>query len=236
MATILCDLDGTLLVRTKDARPGETLPKRAAINRALADEFDLPEVDFLHGMVHGLTDWLIAENAVRSHRSDVTIDGPTWQRICARAEAVFDPQAAGSVPVYRALDGVPDTLAALRAAGYHLGIVTGNVSFFALFKLEQAGIDRGLFDGVVAFGDHGRERHHIVRAAVARAGGEPLVVLGDTEHDLAGARKAGLPFLGTGAVGLRRENVVGHVGCDWVADLRDSGVVVGAVGGLLGRG
>lgn len=230
MAIILCDLDGTLLEKRPDPTGGAPTPKRRAINQALADEFGLSGIDFRQGMVHGLTDWLIAEGAVRAHRPDAQIDGPAWHRVCARAEAAFKPAAPGDQPHYRALPGVPDTLLALKAAGHTLGMVTGNVSFFALDKLVHAGIDRALFDGPCAFGDHGRERDQIVRLAMARAGGGALVVLGDTVHDLAGARAGGLPFLGVGTNGLQAADLEPTSDdARWVRDLADAAAVLAAI-------
>ncbi len=85
MATILCDLDGTLLVKVRPDPPGFVAPKRAAINRALAEVCDVPAVDFIQGLEHGLTDWLIAERAVRVHVPEFVLDGPTWMAVVARA-------------------------------------------------------------------------------------------------------------------------------------------------------
>jgi len=232
MPTILCDLDGTLLLKSERDSTRPT-PKRAAVNAALAAEYDLPDIDFRQGMVHGLTDWLIAEGALRTHRPEASIDGPAWQRIIARAEALFRPEEPGDQPYYHRLPGVPDTLHALKAAGHRLGIVTGNVGLFALDKLVHAGIDRALFDGPCAFGDHGRERHHILRTAVARAGGgEPLVVLGDTVHDLAGAQAAEMPFVGVGTTGLCEQDLAGASNATWIADLADADATLAAVAGL----
>ncbi len=239
MATILCDLDGTLLVKARRDPPGFVAPKRAAINRALAEVCDAPAVDFSLGLEHGLTDWAIAERAVRLQRPEFALDGPIWQAVVARAEAVFAPGVPGGEAVYRRLPGVPEVLVALRSAGHVLGVVTGNVSFFALYKLREAGIDLGLFEGPSAFGDHGREREQIVRTAVARSSGGPFVVLGDTVHDHAGAAAVGLPFLGTGAMGLRREDVVVRDGppAAWVPDLGNVEAVVEQVAELgVGEG
>ncbi|MEZ4386951.1 MAG: haloacid dehalogenase-like hydrolase [Candidatus Krumholzibacteriia bacterium] len=233
MATILCDLDGTLL-RKRDL-PGADRPtaKRRAINQALAEAFHLPDVDFRQGMVDGLTDWRIAEGAVQAWRPEAVIDGPAWQRICARAEALFTPFQPGDEPRYARLPGIPRTLQALRDAGHRLGIVTGNVSFFAVDKLVHAGIDRALFDGPCGFGDHGRERHQIVRLAAARAGADAvLVVLGDTVHDLEGAQAVGLPFLGVGTSGLCAADLGEASGAGWIANLADADAALEAIAAL----
>jgi phosphoglycolate phosphatase-like HAD superfamily hydrolase len=246
MATILCDLDGTLLMKASLDPPGVVSPKRAALNQALAEVCAAPSVDFRQGMEHGLTDWQISERAVQVQRPQATIDAELWGRIRARAEALFVPQRplAGQ-PVYRALPGVPSTLLALRRAGHRLGLVTGNLALFALFKLDEAGIDRSLFEGPAAFSDHGRRRADILRTALALAGSpDPaaaggFVVLGDTVHDQAGAATVGLPFLGTGTMGLREEDLRKGPDPDlpsaWVPDLGDAGAVLAAVAGLIER-
>jgi len=235
MATILCDLDGTLLVKTHRDPPDSPGPKRLALNRALAEVCDCPGVDFVQGMVHGLTDWLIAEKAVQVHKPDFKLDGPTWQAVVGRAQAVFMPPAPGAEPLYEKLPGIPETLMALKKAGHTLGIVTGNVAFFALYKLDQVGLDRGLFNGPVGFGDHGREREHILRLAMARSEDPAMVVLGDTVHDHAGARAVGLPFLGTGSMGLEERELQGAEGAavGWVADLSEVETVIKLVDSLV---
>lgn len=240
MAIILCDLDGTLLVKPHRDPPGTVSPKRAAINRALAEVCAAPGVDFSAGLQHGLTDWQISERAVCLVRPRTCIDSAAWRRVIARAWAVFAPPADGTPPVYHRLPGVPEVLHALREAGHVLGIVTGNVSFFARFKLAQAGLDQDLFTGPQAFGDHGRQRADILRAALGGGVADGVVVLGDTVHDLAGARAVGLPFLGTGAMGLTRAQVIDTAPADaatppaaWVPDLGDPAAVVRAVGMLV---
>jgi phosphoglycolate phosphatase-like HAD superfamily hydrolase len=235
MAIVLCDIDGTLLIKLASEQPGQQTPKRRAINQALAEEFSLPGVDFRQGIEHGLTDWRIAENAVRCHRPGATIDGSTWQRICARAEARFERHVPGHDPHYAPLPGVPATLLAMREAGHVLGLVTGNVSFFGLDKLAHVGLDRGLFTGPCGFGDHGRERRDIVRLAAARApAGEPLIVLGDTRNDLIGAQEAGLPFLGVGTTGLQASDLAAAPRARWLGDLASPPAVLSAIDELVG--
>jgi len=238
VTTILCDLDGTLLVKVRPDPPGMVSPKRAAINRALAEVCDVPAVDFSQGLVHGLTDWQISERALQVCRPGARIDAETWRAVVARAAEVFTPAFADlAEPLYRPLPGVPAVLHALRAAGHRLGVATGNVSFFARFKIAQAGIDLAVFDGPSAFGDHGRERVEILRAALALGERSPTVVLGDTVWDRAGAAAAQLPFLATGAMGLAREQVHDEPvsAAAWVANLSDIDAVAAAVERLAAR-
>lgn len=236
MAIILCDIDGTLLAKTRpdtDARPS---PRRRAINGALAAVCEAPGVDFQRAVVSGLTDWQIAEQAVRAVRPGFDLDGDTWRLVVARAEALFDAATPPGGPLYGALPGVPAVLHALRGDGHVLGIVTGNLPFFGYNKLAQAGIDAALFLGPTAFGDHARERAHLVRLAMAKAGcgAAPVLVLGDTARDRAGAVAAGAAFLGVGTTGMERAVALGDDGAraDWLADLGDTEAVRRAVAGL----
>ncbi len=244
MATILCDLDGTLLRRSASAWQDRPTPKRAALNAALSELAGGRAVDYRHGIEDGLTDWLICERALRTVAPEAVLDADAWRQVVARAEALLAPPPAGSSPVYAPLPGVPGVLDALRAAGHTLGLATGNLAVFALHKLQQAGIDRGLFTGPVGFGDHGRERAQILRTAVARAGAPadggaegPLVVLGDTRHDRAAAAAVGLPFLGVGTTGLRAGDVDARPDSPaaFLDDLADADAVLAGVARVTGR-
>ncbi len=225
MAIVLCDIDGTLLHKTRPDTDAQPSPRRAAINGALAEVCEAPGADFQRAVVSGLTDWQIAEAAVQAIRPGFDLDGDTWRRVVARAEALFDPATPPGGPLYGPLPGVPEVLCALRDDGHVLGIVTGNLPFFGYNKLAQAGIDAAMFTGPTAFGDHARERGRLVRLAMAKAGPDAaaVLVLGDTARDRDGAVDAGAAFLGVGTTGMTRAVAVGDDGAraDWLADLGD---------------
>jgi len=165
MATILCDLDGTLLRRPAAAWQDRPTPKRAALNAALSELTGGRAVDYRHGIEDGLTDWLICERALRTAAPDAVLDADAWRQVVARAEALLAPPPAGSSPVYAPLPGVPGVLDALRAAGHTLGLATGNIAVFALHKLAQAGIDRGLLrDLYIVIGDRQEDGGWVVRS------------------------------------------------------------------------
>ena len=241
MATVLCDLDGTLLVKNRPDPTGSVAPKRAAINRALAEVCGVPDVDFTLGIEHGLTDWQIAERALRVRRPGFSLDGPLWQRVVARAEAVFAPESSAGEPVYGCLPGVPAVLHALRDAGHVLGLVTGNLAFFALYKLRSAGIDAAQFTGPVglrrprprAGADRARGHGAVRRRATGgagrygarpgRGGGGGAAVPGDRGHGAVargcrrGARAAG--GMGTRPRGCRACSGL-RGGAGWIDRLR----------------
>ncbi|MBL9127467.1 MAG: HAD family hydrolase [Verrucomicrobiales bacterium] len=103
----------------------------------------------------------------------------------------------------RVLPGVREALRALRAMEEPpvLGLLTGNVRLGAELKLRHYGLWEEFSLG--AFADDAEDRNRI--AAIARdrgsewvgrpLGGEEVLVVGDTHHDIACARAIGAPCL-----------------------------------------
>ncbi len=94
------------------------------------------------------------------------------------------------------LPGVRDLLTGLRARGYLLGLLTGNVEAIALAKMERAGLAE-----FFQFGGYGYEfedRADVVRSALTQlasiSGSESsiAVVVGDTPLDVEAAKVHGL--------------------------------------------
>jgi phosphoglycolate phosphatase-like HAD superfamily hydrolase len=177
----LFDLDSTLL--------------RLAVNReVLAEALDiatgvpglLDRIDF-----NGHTDrWLCTEAA--------RVAGLATEGLYARYERAYTEilRAALATLPDTALPGAAALLAALAARDdVVLGLATGNTRRNAALKLAHAGLDawfgappRG------GFGDVHEERADLVRAGARACGhvdGDRLVVVGDTVHDVRGARAAG---------------------------------------------
>ncbi len=94
------------------------------------------------------------------------------------------------------LPGIPALLASLEQRGdVIVGLLTGNIREAARIKLEEFGLGF-LADRPGGFGDDGRERAEVARAAGRRTaewGVQPhhVVVVGDTEHDVTAARVIG---------------------------------------------
>lgn len=130
----------------------------------------------------------------------------------------------------RVYDGVPEQLAALRAAGVRLAVATSKPEVFAGPICERFGLTPYL-EGVFGapLDDVPSTKADVIAAALAAlepAG--PVVMVGDREHDAHGAAAHGLPCLGV-AWGYAQEReledagVVGTVRD--VADLADSVLV-----------
>jgi phosphoglycolate phosphatase-like HAD superfamily hydrolase len=100
---------------------------------------------------------------------------------------------------YRPVGDVHGVVAQLRARGASVGIGTGNVREGAALKLKSAGL-LDLFD--LARGGYGSDaeaRDEVLRIALARTGGVsagPVVVVGDTEHDVSAGRAIGARVVG----------------------------------------
>lgn len=91
----------------------------------------------------------------------------------------------------RVLPGVLELLAALQTRKHTLGLVTGNYQETGLMKLEAAGIDTTPFVAN-AWGTDGNVRGDLPPHAISQHGiNEPVVLFGDTVHDVTSGHGAG---------------------------------------------
>ena len=82
-------------------------------------------------------------------------------------------------------------LTALQHGNHTLGLVTGNYKETGLMKLDAAGIDTAPFVAN-AWGTDGNVRADLPPYAIAQHGiDEPVVLLGDTVHDVTSGHGAG---------------------------------------------
>jgi phosphoglycolate phosphatase len=127
--------------------------------------------------------------------------------------------------------GVTELLARLRADGHMLGLVTGNLKPIAERKMEAIGIWQ--YFTVGGFGsDPHKQRSELVTLAMQRAGytdhKELVVVIGDTEKDMAAAKGAHAGLAVGVANGLRPAKELVDAGADVVLDdFVDTEAVVG---------
>jgi len=95
---------------------------------------------------------------------------------------------------YRKIGSVREGVIALRVAGATVGLGTGNVRRGAEAKLRSAGLD-DLFDmDLGGYGDDGDDRETLLRVGALRCdptGELPVLVVGDTPHDVRAARAIG---------------------------------------------
>lgn len=95
----------------------------------------------------------------------------------------------------RSFPGVKEAVAAIREAGYRLGIVTSKIGANARRELRSCGLD-GLFDALVGATDVAHPKPHpepVLRGldAIGCAADETLLV-GDSVYDLEAGRAAGV--------------------------------------------
>jgi phosphoglycolate phosphatase-like HAD superfamily hydrolase len=137
----------------------------------------------------------------------------------------------------RVLPGVEELLDTLRAhGGVYLGLVTGNLERGAHAKLERFGLDRYFEDGGYSSDDEDRAtiariaRERLERRHGLRLAPERIVVVGDTELDVACARANGFRSVAVGTGGATAERMTSW-GCDaWLEDLADARAAWAAFG------
>lgn len=139
----------------------------------------------------------------------------------------------------RLLPGVPDAMAALVAAGWELGVLSGGARVVSTAKLAAAGLD-GFF-GVGAFGDEHEDRAALVPVALDaghRAHGtripvERVVLVGDTPRDITAARRAGCGVVAVATGRYGPDELAAHGPDAVLRDLSDPVALVRACEGAL---
>lgn len=184
---VLLDLDGTLL---------DTIPDLAtAANGMLADlgARVLPQADIATFVGKG------TENLVRRCLADARTGLPVDDDTVARALAIFNRHYhAVNGREARLYPGVLEGLAALRAQGLRLAVVTNKPTEFTLPLLEHSGL--APWFGVVVCGDtcpRKKPDPEPLLHACALLGCAPgrALAIGDSVNDALAARAAGIPVL-----------------------------------------
>jgi phosphoglycolate phosphatase len=179
---VLFDLDGTLV----DSSPGIHAAVRYAAAALGRPEPTAPQ---LRGMVGPpLQDGF------------ALVLGVPVAEVPRAVAAYREHYAAGALLQASVHDGVPDLLAALRAAGATLAVATSKPEPFAVRLLEHTGllpafasVHGATMDGLV------RHKDQVVAAALAaHPDGRDPVLVGDRSHDVLGAAAHGLPCIGAG--------------------------------------
>ena len=98
------------------------------------------------------------------------------------------------------MKGAERTLAALRARGARIWLLSNAQSCFTVPELRRLGLYEGVFDGIFLSSDFGcrKPSSAFFRAALERAGVEPaeaLMIGNDPEADIRGAAAAGMASL-----------------------------------------
>jgi phosphoglycolate phosphatase len=202
-APLIFDLDDTLI---------ESFPTYARLHQQVAREMGLPVP---------AREALVAYGATWEETLGALWPGADLEAFMRRYDEIANDHP------YPAISGAPATLAALRAAGHSLWIVTKRSRRRLFDRLAQAGIDTALFDGIFPAEAQPRIKPHPdCFAPVWEALGglhHSAVYVGDRHEDRHAAEAAGIGFYAvlTGpevSVGFPGD-LPGHAVLQTVADL-----------------
>ncbi len=228
---VLFDIDGTL-VDTAGAG-------RVALQESFRSVFDLDEIAGAVSRVRfgGKTDPAIISELAREAEIPAGEIEARYTRLqeaylaALRAELKrLDPRRRvmpGVRPLLELLAGRPDVL---------LGLVTGNIEEGARAKLEAFGLNRYFVDG--GFSSDHPERNEIARIAhqrLSRRAGfrfpaDRVMIVGDTELDIACARANGFRAIAVESGFVPRERLLAAGPDALFADLTDAGPVLASMG------
>lgn len=207
------DVDGTLLLTEGAAREAFSL----AVGDRLGVEDDLADIAFA-----GRTEPLILADILAKHRIalDPEAEARFWDCVFERIRERLRPGRG------RVLAGVHRLLDAIAAEPrWVVGLLTGNMTEMARIKLGHYGLWGRFAFG--AFGEMAADRDTLARDLawrIERDYGLPpsrCIVVGDTEHDVACARAAGMRVIAV-ASGFRRLEELDRAAPDLLlADLAD---------------
>ncbi len=222
---ILWDIDGTLL---STGGAGRHALERAA--GAVIGIDDVPQV-----RMSGKTDQrIIREILAAANVPDDRIDA-----LLVEAMAVAVETLASSTDwikrdgtVHPGVATLIDRLA--HTPGVRQSLVTGNLAQNARVKVATFGLDRHIDFEVGAYGNDHHDRNELVPLALARVeelrgetyAPDEVWIIGDTEHDLACARAAGVRCLLVGTNWDGHNDVNGLDADAYVRDLSDVDAVL----------
>jgi phosphoglycolate phosphatase-like HAD superfamily hydrolase len=226
---VLFDIDGTLLTGPGRSPTPGMVAMDASAHRMTGHAGLHQRVEFA-----GRTDRQIARDLLLAGgRGD-----PTEEEVASLIETYLEALERGvRQRAYRPLGQVREAVEALRGRGAVVGLGTGNVVRGARVKLESAGL-LDLFDlSLGGYGDDADSRDGLLRVGARRcdpAGRLPVVVVGDTPHDVRAALAIEARCIAV-TTGFYDEQVLRASGADDVIDVLDAGIV-GRLERMLGAG
>jgi phosphoglycolate phosphatase-like HAD superfamily hydrolase len=227
VSLLLFDIDGTLLLSGGAGVRAMTM--------AFEQVFGVAEA-FATSDVAGRTDTFLLARALQDAGVPDTPDHHARFRaayVAILRDEIRKP-ARGRSGLMPGVAPLLDTLAA--QASIHLALLTGNFEDAAYTKLAHFGIDRFFSWG--AFGEESHDRNELARVAkrraLARAGAastlEPIVVIGDTPHDIACARAINARVVAVATGSYSREQLAAAGADVTLHDLSDTARVLGLLG------
>jgi phosphoglycolate phosphatase-like HAD superfamily hydrolase len=185
---LLFDIDGTLLLTGGVGK--------IAFEEAFEEIFEVPDA---WGSIdpHGKTDPAIFDEVAQRVLGRLLSPGE-FDLLMERYEEIFEG-CIQQAPQFELMPGVIEILEHLsRDPDIFLALATGNFERAGRMKLQRGGVEHYFQTG--GFGNDARERDKILLTAVdyseelakKRFEKNRIFVIGDTEHDIAAAKKAGL--------------------------------------------
>lgn len=185
---LLFDIDGTLLLTGGAGK--------VAFEEAFEEIFEVPSV-WKNLDPHGKTDPAIFDEVARRELGRLLTPGE-FDLLMERYEEIFEARILES-PRFELMPGVPKILEHLSGdPDIFLALATGNFEGAGRMKLRRGGVEHFFQTG--GFANDARERDKILLTAVSYAEElarkkfekQRIFVIGDTEYDIAAAKKAGL--------------------------------------------
>ena len=216
---LLFDIDGTLL------DPKDSCPR--FLEQAVREVFGI-SISMDGFVVAGKTDWQILTEVMRlAGLSDGEINAKRSAEFAAYAR-IYAVQGKDVGMV--ALPGVNALLDRLVGhPEFALGLVTGNIHNIVPYKLRSAGLDPSVF-AFGAFGDDHMDRNRLPGIALERykemqgsqVKKENVLVIGDTQRDIACARNYGLKAMCVATGQYSYLDLAGHHPDYLLEDLADT--------------
>lgn len=206
---LLFDIDGTLV---DTGRAGTR-----ALDKVFFNLFGLRDA-FKGIRMAGKTDIQIIRECLRVHGIPDSIDeinGVVRMYIDLLTEEIENPWRS-------VMPGVVDLLETLKADGFPIGLLTGNIETGARIKLDSFGLDQYFSAG--AFGSDHEDRDMLLPIAVERFSAlginvspEKCIVIGDTPRDVRCARVHGASCIAVSTGSYNREALM-EAGADLVLE------------------
>jgi phosphoglycolate phosphatase len=217
---LLFDIDGTLL-QVDDAT-------RQAINKTFAEIFNLNDPR-QNVAFQGRTDLAIFRDVALALLGRPITDREMRQVVARYLELL--PGELERCP-FRVMPGITELLFVLAA---RKDIILG-LEPAAYLKLERAGIDSHFPVG--GFGSDSEDRTELIRVAIARARSldhhtipdRNIFVIGDSPHDIAAGRKAGVNTIAVGTGSIPADKLLAESPMCLLPDLSDVTFFLSCVG------
>ena len=199
---LLFDIDGTLLLTGGAGK--------LAFEEAFEELFEIPD-SWGDLDPHGKTDPAIFDEVAQRKLGRLLTPGE-FDLLMELYEELFEAYIQRS-PRFELMPGVVEILEHLvKDPTVFLALATGNFEGAGHVKLKRGNIDHYFQTG--GFGNDAREREKILLAAVAYSeelarksfAKENIFVIGDTEYDIAAAKKAGLKSIAVLTNGRTRKH------------------------------